>query len=330
MKTLKKRRSVNSKTLRNKSNIHNITPKLITKSFLNDKKIKIKKIQEIQKIIKTPVKILNCSPVKDQSDFTCYGENDLEIIKNMWNIRNPNNKVYGKNKKKIWIDLMNKMKNVCNNEMCWLKQQFIDHNISTKLMNNNFAPLSPKSWTQNPNTWLSNYDLDDVMKQYEQKYKDFSFIGPSPIDFDKSNNNKCVWNDLCMFDLNTYIDRGKTKIGIIFNTDPHDKSGSHWISLFINVDEGYIYFFDSNGNKIPDEIDVLVKRIINQSKLLGKKLKFSQNYPKIHQYGNTECGMYSLYFIINLLDGTVKPSFFNKKKIDDNDVQIFRKIFFNN
>ena len=29
--------------------------------------------------------------------------------------------------------------------------------------------------------------------------------------------------------------RGKTKIGIIFNTDPHDKPGQHWISMFINI-----------------------------------------------------------------------------------------------
>ena len=171
------------------------------------------------------------------------------------------------------------------------------------------------------------------MKQYENEYKNFYFIGPSPIDFDtkinENNNTTCVLDDLCAFNLKSYINKGKEKIGIIFNTDPHDEGGSHWISLFVNVPERYVYFFNSTGETIPDEIDVLVKRIIEQSKALGKELKFSQNAPKQHQKGGSECGMYSLYFIINVLKGTVEPSFFKTKTIKDEEVQEFRKIIFN-
>ena len=42
-------------------------------------------------------------------------------------------------------------------------------------------------------------------------------------------------------------DKSLNKIGIIFNTDPHNKSGSHWISLFIDVKKKIICFFDSVG-----------------------------------------------------------------------------------
>ena len=74
------------------------------------------------------------------------------------------------------------------------------------------------------------------MKQYEKTYKCFDFIGPSPIDYDKHvSYGECVWEELCEFSLNKQIKEGKTKIGIIFNLDPHHKPGSHWVAMFINT-----------------------------------------------------------------------------------------------
>ena len=43
---------------------------------------------------------------------------------------------------------------------------------------------------------------------------------------------QCVWNDLCNFNLETYIKKGKNKIGIIFNTDPHHL---RWFALDLYV-----------------------------------------------------------------------------------------------
>jgi hypothetical protein len=334
--TLKnKKQNIQNKT--NNAN-YNLTPEKITEKYTSPIQIKEHKIKKIEEKINSPIKNLNCSPIKKQNDYTCYTEDELHKIKNMWNERNPKNKINKTDKKEIWISLMHKMKNVCDNEMCWLKQKFADKNISTKILKESFAPLSPSSWENNPNEWLSDYDLQQVMKQYEKKYKDFYFIGPSPIDFDKvqdksnslyrSNNKHCVLDELCMFSLKSYIDKGKNKIGIIFNTDPHDKGGTHWISLFINVPERYIYFFNSTGESIPYQIDNLVKRIILQSKTIGVDLIFNQNVIQ-HQRGGSECGMYSLYFIINVLNGNIKPDFFNKNIITDKNVELFRKILFN-
>ena len=62
------------------------------------------------------------------------------------------------------------------------------------------------------------------MKQYEKTYKCFEFIGPSPIDYDKHiAYGECVWEELCEFSLAKTISEGTTKIGIIFNLDPHNK-----------------------------------------------------------------------------------------------------------
>ena len=104
------------------------------------------------------------------------------------------------------------------------------------------------------------------------------------------------------------LKEGKTKIGITFNLDKHHQRGSHWVSLFVDLDDRFIFYYDSAGNDIPEEIDNLRKRLMKQSLELKKKmkLKFYKNYPVEHQYGNTECGMYSLFFIITMLTGIVE------------------------
>ena len=48
-----------------------------------------------------------------------------------------------------------------------------------------------------------------------------------------------------------------------------------------------------------------------------------------HQYSESECGMYSLYFIIQLLKD--RPmSMFQKQRIKDERMQRLRKMYFNN
>jgi hypothetical protein len=61
--------------------------------------------------------------------------------------------------------------------------------------------------------------------------------------------------------LSHQIKNGKTHIGVIFNLSPHTSSGSHWVSLFIDVKERVIFYFDSAANKMPKEINVLKDRI---------------------------------------------------------------------
>ena len=88
-------------------------------------------------------------------------------------------------------------------------------------------------------------------------------MGPSPIDFDtKMIGNQCVWPELCNFNLQEQIDSGKTKIGIIFNTDKHTGKGVHWLSLFINIKKGELFFYDSAGELPSKEIKTLIYRII--------------------------------------------------------------------
>ena len=277
-----KRMKNNQKTKRNINNKNNKTKKHDYKNF-NFKK-------------------LRCSPKEKNkfNSYTCYTNESLYKLRDQWNKKHPDKLIKTNDAKEIHSKLTFYLSSVCKTESCWLKQDKDFGKISEDIIDS-FAPVSPDEWKKNPNEWLSSVDIDKVMGQYKKAYKCFEFIGPSPIDFDtKLSYGECVWNELCNFSLANQIKKGKNKIGIIFNTDPHNKSGAHWISLFINIKKKVIFFFDSVGTKTSPEIMKLVNRIIDQGHKLNPKInfKFESSNGVEHQYKNTECGMYCLYFII--------------------------------
>ena len=125
------------------------------------------------------------------------------------------------------------------------------------------------------------------------------------------------------------LDKNKTKIGIIFNTDPHYKSGAHWISMFLDLNKDFLFFFDSNGTPPSKEIVAFKDKILNQCAEIQKQVKYSDNSNFAHQKTNTECGMFSLYFIVNMLLEKLTPKYFKTKKISDSMMEGFRSIYFN-
>jgi hypothetical protein len=276
-----------------------------------------------------------CAPKKnnEMQKFSCYSKDVLFKMRDLWNRRHMDSPIESSDSKEIWLHLKSKMKDACHTEACWLKQKFMENNLSDELLTYTFAPKSPLKWKENHNTWLNSTDIEKVMKQYEHAYPCFRFIGPTPIDFDKHlYDNKCVWDDLCNFEISKFIKDGVNKIGIIFNTDPHDKSGAHWISLFINLNKKFVFFFDSNGTKIPKEVKEFSNRVISQALKLEKpiELTFDQNAPFVHQEGNTECGMYSLYLIITMIQDRHPYNFFKNTKISDAAMEKMRDRYFNN
>jgi hypothetical protein len=302
-----------------------------------------RKINKQRKNRTRKFKKLNCSPIvagKTPVKESCLTPDILNKIKDQYNKDHTDNPINKKTLSDVWYELHNRLTE-CDSEECWLKE-LDDEEMKEQIQQYIFAPKQPPEWAKNPNEWLSNFELDDVMKQYEERYKCFEFLHPTTIDFDeKKSDTQCVSNELCNFSLESQIDNKKTKIGIIFNLDKSTESGSHWVSLFIDIENKFIFFFDSAGSYIPDEIKVFVDRVIEQGKQLEKKIrfKFYENYPFEHQQGNTECGMYSLFFIITMLTGEYdgkklktareKINFFKRKLISDKYVEKYRNIYFN-
>ncbi len=272
-----------------------------------------------------------CAP-KNKDDilgYTCYSSKNLHKMKEIWNTKHSDLKISSNNPKTIWQNLRFIFKKTCKKESCWLKHKCFNENISLDVKDNTFAPKAPEEWKKKPDEWLSSVEIMQVMKQYEKTYKCFEFIGPSPIDYDEHlSYGECVWEELCKFNLQDNIKRGKFKVGIIFNLDKHNKDGSHWVALFINIKKREIYYLDSYGEKIPKQINKFANKVKKQANALNLPKFILHENKRRHQFSDSECGMYSLYFIIQMLKNDNFKKFTNQR-ITDKYMKKLRKIYFN-
>lgn len=217
-------------------------------------------------------------------------------------------------------------------EHCLLDKIPIHENAKKELRKRYLRPRRPKSWDGDPDMWLDNYNILAVMKQYEEAIPWFKFLGVFPIDFSapdpyKQNDTtpQCLYKELCTLNLKEEYEKDIRGIGIIFNLDPHFKSGSHWVSLYIdiqNINKPFVGYFDSYGYKVPP----LIARLMRSFKLQIKTCELGFNARRF-QYGDSECGMFSMYFIICMLDGIPFKQFCKDSVSDDYMLQL-RKILF--
>lgn len=171
-------------------------------------------------------------------------------------------------------------------------------------------PKAPDSWAVNPEEWLSSDDIDHVEKQFTKLFSKYHFLGTFPIDFDKkSETGKCLVSSLCSLDLKRLYTNGFTQIGIIFNTDVSTGPGIHWVAVFCDIGPEFEYpritYFDSYSHKPEKEIQILMKRWRDQwlqANVHSQPMKLTYNKTR-HQYEDSECGMYCLYFHLCCLLG---------------------------
>ena len=167
-------------------------------------------------------------------------------------------------------------------------------------------PAAPAAWKDDPDMWLDSNNIADVMNQYEQAFPYFEFMGPFPIDFaapdpyQKAGGEapKCLMNEICELRVAKAIENGTKSIGIVYNLDPHFKSGSHWIANYIDIPGHTCYYMDSYGMAPPMQVARFMKWLTTQD----PKMKLVYNARRL-QFSNTECGMYCMYFIIRMLAG---------------------------
>ena len=215
------------------------------------------------------------------------------------------------------------MQHICGNHKYWLWPGITEHmaehcnlpNILKikrdlkSLTKKELKPEKPESWYRNPKTWLSNYDIQNVMTQYEQckKYK-YRFLGVFPIDFSvASENGVCLYSDFCSINVHDHIKKGIKFIGLITNLDRHDQSGSHWTSSFIVIDPNLktygAYYYDSTGSMLPHYLHSFLMGVKQQCDKLFPHRQFNIAInKKQHQYKNTECGVFSMVFQIRWIN----------------------------
>lgn len=262
-----------------------------------------------------------CSPERKKRDGNgCFSKESLDNLITTWNKYNPNNKIIIKSNysnKKLWNLLNDKMKGICNKDQdwCWvgalekMSDDSDDKKILKTIASKELRPEKPEEWLKNPKAWLSNFDIDKVMRQYDtdKKYK-YKFIGVYPIDFTARDKfGKCLFSEMCNIDVNKYISKNIKYIGIITNLDKHDQPGSHWTSTFIVLDpklKAYgAYYYDSTAKRIPSYVFNYLQDIKKQmQKIYPNKFFVIKYNKKQHQRSNTECGLFSILFQIRWLN----------------------------
>jgi hypothetical protein len=273
----------------------------------------------------------NINIIKSATDESCFTIEALRKIADKWNTTYPDMKIeYTMNTtgKSLWNSINNVMRSQCNSEVCWVKQPFIKQTPLQRELLRNFKPLMPKSWEDKPTEWLNTIDIRDVMNQYETKYPDFEFIGPVPMDFDsKVGFGQCVVSELCQINLKTLVEENKkTRLGVVFNLDKHNQPGSHWVAMFMSWNSGQCCYWDSYGMKPAPEIVNLMERLKEQGAGMGKPITIKINNIR-HQYKNSECGVYCIYFLTSLLAGRTFESII-RNVISDDRMNAKRNDFF--
>ena len=216
-------------------------------------------------------------------------------------------------------------------EQCLLDKAPLSDDVKKDLRKQYLRPRYPKEWENDPDAWLDNYNIMHVMEQYQQAYPWFKFLGIFPIDFSapnpyrKNGVKECLYKETCTLNLKNEYNNGKRGIGMIFNLDPHYKGGSHCVGLYINltnISKPYIGYFDSYGYKTP----TLIARLMRSFRLQIPECELGFNARRF-QFGNSECGMFSLYYIICMIS-CITFKDFCKDSVNDQVMADLRKILF--
>jgi len=267
--------------------------------------------------------LLQCNPATlAKTHTTCLPITMLERLRDNWNKKYPNHKIplTIHKKERLWAELRQRLQTQykCASEYCAVQE------LELSEADNYFRPKKPAEWATKPTEWHDSITLANVMTQYEGAYPHFEFIGPTPIDFDSQLPGawgRCVLDELCKLNLAEMKKSGKTDIGIIFNLDPHDRPGSHWVCAYIDLKRMEAYYYDSYGYEPCAEI----RRLLRRCKEQGCKQIIWNDVR--HQRKKSECGTYCMYVIISLLKGRSFPDLC-KNRVDDDTMNALRDLLY--
>jgi len=295
-----------------------------------------------------------CAPIANHlysKEISCFDKAALVRLANAWNESHPDDRIRNiakASRKQLWSAIKNKMSPKCktggksngkgeNIEACW-----VDHLASANdPIHKKLRPVEPKEWKKNPYEWLSNFDIEDAMQQYEddKSYK-FKFIGVFPVDFAIKTGifGKCLYEETCNIDFQRLVKKGIEYAGMVINMDHHDEPGSHWTALFIAMNPKSplygAYYYNSVPNPPPKEVEAYMKMLKNKAEELTPNVPFKLQYNTYqHQYKNTECGLFSMAYLVRwlvLLQKNPSTDFEKVVKISirDEHVHKLRKLFF--
>ena len=246
-----------------------------------------------------------CAPIAEdhyKRHNTCFDVAALERLRDAWNAGGGKPIAGGLGLAALRRELKQRLSGTCGEgadaEVCWVTTLGVRDGVVKRRMRTEM----PKDWVAKPKKWLSNFDIEDVMRQYEETPAfRFAFLGVLPVDFGVSDGAGSCWvPKMCELKLKDLVAAGKRAAGAIINLDKHDEPGSHWVSMFAVLDASLpsygAYYYDSIGVKWPASVLAYMKGWEAQMKALRPPKPFPLRFNTVqHQRENTECGMFSMF-----------------------------------
>lgn len=222
-----------------------------------------------------------CAPDQEAQESmrtsrTCFTLSSLQKLARAWNERMaregrgdraPIKDILKKPKRALWRELNARMKHACggmggtpgSQEGCWVDKLQLDEHAEPY---QDLRTPKPAKWYNQPRMWLNNFDIEDVMEQYENDPGfQYHFLGVYPMDFADiyTELNELRWSHLTRTGASKYI-------GMITNLDDHDEPGSHWTSFFAVLDPQLpsfgAYYYDSVSVPPTKEIKAFMVKLM--------------------------------------------------------------------
>jgi hypothetical protein len=216
----------------------------------------------------------------------------------------------------------------CNTELCVIKSDLVEKKIGSSnvydIIKKYFKIEGPKLDIEK---WLSNDDIDKTLKQWKNvsEWYHFHHIPFQMRDFEKYNT------ELARTDFYELYNQGKKTFGCVLNTDWSSGSGEHWFAFFFDFRKTpfTLEYFNSSGEcplkEFNNWLNKMQEKLSKQFNKITKKVVISKIQ---HQWDNSSCGIYSLYYIYSRLKN-IDWWHFRENRIPDEEMHKFREFLFN-
>jgi len=198
------------------------------------------------------------------------------------------------------------------------------------ILKDKFVPDGPSDST----ALLDNFNIDNTLSQWasgskKEFGKKFHHIPFQMIDF-VSNNT-----ELAKLSIPDLKKNGFDCFGVVLNTDVSTGRGKHWFAIYGDLqhtgtdDDPYVLeYFNSSGYPPRPEVSTWMETVKHDlAKDYKKHVKIVHATHKQIQYSRTECGVWSLVYILSRLLGK-PPNWIATIGANDSDMIEFRKRLF--
>lgn len=273
--------------------------------------------------------VSECSVSNDPSKTVCTNPKYVDIIRKKLKISSDNDE-------DVIEDL--KKNSGCETERCAIESVATKSpdlsSVAKKAIEEDFKLKGPANSTK----LLNNSNIDKIIAQLAQKNPGLYAMDFHMINFDVFNNGNMPLNKISL--ATDIYESGKNMFSVVLNTDKYGNGGIHWFCMFCDFrpsgsskDPFTIEYFNSSGRHPLASVSrwMIRQKCDFEKAHPDKNIVISQRHPFAHQTGETECGVYCIYYITTRVKNIHDRKFFETPpRIPDDEMESFRSEIFTN